>query len=149
MSRHREPFLFAERAMGHDVVEAQRTSVARLVDEVDPKELLRRPIEEIEAEIVFRLRLDMPVLQRDQTMSLPVAKIEIDVSRDPMRAFIPGRGPYNVKGSPIGIIRHRGEQHFDRDVAIQLRVVGAIHLAHAACAKRGEDLIGAKPRACR
>ena len=36
---------------------------------------------------------------------------------------------------PIGIARERVGQDFDRDVAIQLRVARAIHLAHAAGAE--------------
>ena len=103
MPQQRGSYLFAERATVHDVVEAQRRNVARFVDEVDPKELLARPIEEIEAEIVHRLRIDMPVLQRDKTVSLRVEEIEIDVSRDPMRMIVPRRGPYLVKGSLVRI----------------------------------------------
>jgi len=32
----------------------------------------------------------------------------------------------------LGVVRDRAQQHFDRDVAIQLRVARAIHGAHAA-----------------
>jgi hypothetical protein len=35
-------------------------------------------------------------------------------------------------------------QDLDRDVAIQLRVAGPIHLAHAACPERREDFVGAQ-----
>ena len=38
-------------------------------------------------------------------------------------------------------------QHLDRHVATESRVVRAIHLAHAARAERGDDLIGAEPSA--
>jgi hypothetical protein len=61
-------------------VESQRKRVAPEVDAVDPKELVRRPIEEIEAELVQRLRIDMPVLDREHTVSLPNEEIDIDVS---------------------------------------------------------------------
>ena len=35
-------------------------------------------------------------------------------------------------------------QHLDRDLASEPRVAGAIHLAHAAGAERGDDLVGAE-----
>ena len=44
----------------------------------------------------------------------------------------------------LGIIRHRRQQHFDGDVAIQLDVACAIDLAHAAFAERCDDLVGAE-----
>ena len=44
----------------------------------------------------------------------------------------------------IGIVGDGGQQHFDRDVAIQLRVARAIHLAHAADANRIEDFKNAE-----
>ncbi len=99
----RTSYLFAAGPTFHDVVEAQRKNVAPWVDEVDPKDLLTRALEEIEAELVHRLRIDMPVLDREHTVSLPPEEIDIDVSRDPMRAIIPGRGPYLVKGTLIRI----------------------------------------------
>jgi hypothetical protein len=52
-------------------------------------------------------------------------------------------------GDAIGIAAHRLGQDFDRDVALQLRIARAIHLAHAAGADRVEDLERAKPRARR
>ena len=36
----------------------------------------------------------------------------------------------------IGIVGDGRQQHFDRDVAIQLRIARAIHLAHPARAER-------------
>ena len=50
-------------------------------------------------------------------------------------------------GEPIGIVRERVGQDLDRDIAIELRVARAIHLAHAAFADRGGDLVGAEARA--
>ena len=35
-------------------------------------------------------------------------------------------------GEPIGVAREEIRQHFNRDVAIQFRIAGAIDLAHAA-----------------
>ena len=47
----------------------------------------------------------------------------------------------------IGIIGDGREQHFDRDVAIQLCIACAIHLPHATCAEGGEDLVRAEAAA--
>ena len=42
----------------------------------------------------------------------------------------------------IGIIRDRGQEDFNRDVAIQLRVARLVDLAHPACTEGGEDFVG-------
>ena len=47
-------------------------------------------------------------------------------------------------GEPLGILRHFGGQDFKRYVAAELRVGGAIHLAHSTGAKRRLDFIGAE-----
>ncbi len=47
----------------------------------------------------------------------------------------------------IGIIGHRRQQHLDRDVAIQLRVARAMHLAHTAYAQGREDVVRAESSA--
>ena len=44
----------------------------------------------------------------------------------------------------IGIVREGVGQDLDRDVAIQLRVARAIHLAHAAVADRRGDFVDAE-----
>src|SRR5262245_23825431 len=85
--RQRTAHLFAEGPTFHDVVESQRKRVVSEVDAVDPEELLRRPLEEIEVELVHRLRIDMPVLDRERTLFLPTEEIDIDVSGDPMRVL--------------------------------------------------------------
>ena len=43
-------------------------------------------------------------------------------------------------GEAIGIVGNGGKQDLDRNVAIQLRVAGAIDLTHPARTERGEDL---------
>ena len=48
---------------------------------------------------------------------------------------------------PIGIGGERRWQHFDRDIAIQLRIARAIHLAHAARTEGGEDFVRTETRA--
>jgi hypothetical protein len=42
---------------------------------------------------------------------------------------------------PLAIAGDVGGQHLERDVALQFRIRGAIHLAHAARAKRAHDLV--------
>ena len=46
----------------------------------------------------------------------------------------------------IGIVGDGGEQDFDRDVAIQLRVPRAIHFAHPAGADGSKNFVRADPR---
>ena len=50
-------------------------------------------------------------------------------------------------GQPVGIARERIRQHLERDVAIELRVAGAVDLAHAAGANGSDDLVRPKTRA--
>ena len=45
---------------------------------------------------------------------------------------------------PVGVARERVRQDFDRDVAIQLRIAGAIDLAHTPGPKGGKDFVRAK-----
>ncbi len=47
----------------------------------------------------------------------------------------------------LGILRHLGGQYFERYVAAEFRVGGAIDLAHAACAQRRLDFVRAEFRA--
>ena len=44
-------------------------------------------------------------------------------------------------GQPLGILRHLGGEHLEGDLAPELRVGGAVHLAHAAGAERGGDAV--------
>jgi hypothetical protein len=41
---------------------------------------------------------------------------------------------------PVGVARNGCAQHFDRDLALKLRIAGAIDVAHAASAQRAENL---------
>ena len=41
----------------------------------------------------------------------------------------------------VGVVGNGGQQHLDRDVAIQLRIAGPIHLPHATRAEGGEDFV--------
>ena len=50
-------------------------------------------------------------------------------------------------GEPLGISGERGRQHLDGNLALEVRVSGAIHLAHAAGAEQGDDLVGAEASA--
>ena len=50
-------------------------------------------------------------------------------------------------GQAFGVVCESFRQDFDRDVALELRVARAIHLAHATGANSAGDFIGAEPRA--
>ena len=60
--------------------------------------------------------------------------------RDDARFALEARERLRVVGETLG-------KNLDRDVALQPRVPGAIHLAHSAGAERREHLIGSEPRA--
>jgi DNA-binding TFAR19-related protein (PDSD5 family) len=47
-------------------------------------------------------------------------------------------------GEALRVLPQLRRQHLDRDLALELRVGGAIHLAHAARAQRAGDLVGAQ-----
>src|SRR5262245_65668785 len=49
----------------------------------------------------------------------------------------------------LGVAGDGGQEHLDRDVAVQLRIAHPIHFAHAASAEGGQDLVGAEARAGR
>jgi hypothetical protein len=96
-------YLFGETATISDVVEAQRRGLPAVVDNISPEEFRRKPIDELVDAVVERLRLDVPVLDRTAIVQLPTEEVDIDVTHDPMRAIIPGSGPYIVKGSEVRI----------------------------------------------
>jgi hypothetical protein len=50
-------------------------------------------------------------------------------------------------GEAIGIVGDGGPQDFDRDLAVQRRVTGLVHLAHSAHADPRRELIRADARA--
>jgi len=52
-------------------------------------------------------------------------------------------------GQAFGVPSHFGGQHLDRHVAAELRVGGAVHLAHPARADGGGDLVGSEARSRR
>ena len=49
----------------------------------------------------------------------------------------------------IGIVRKGLGKDFDRDIAIQLRVAGSVHLAHAASTEGRQDFVTTQACACR
>ena len=49
----------------------------------------------------------------------------------------------------FGVGGHVGRQHLERDVTSEAAVAGAVHLAHAARAERGDDLVFPEPRSGR
>ena len=65
------------------------------------------------------------------------------VDRDDVRVVQGGQdlGLTLEAGESLGSSRDRLREHLDRDVAIELGVAGAVHLAHPARAQRREDLV--------
>ncbi len=47
-------------------------------------------------------------------------------------------------GEALGILRQLCREDLDRDLAAELRVSGAVHLAHPSGAEGGDDLVGAE-----
>ena len=45
----------------------------------------------------------------------------------------------------LGIEREGVGKHLQRDVAAEIRIAGAVDLAHAACTEQGQHLVRAKP----
>ena len=74
-----------------------------------------------------------------------VAAVEV-VNRGNMRVVQPGqRFRFLPKPSPCCLVaKGAGRQHLEGDVAVEVRVAGAVDLAHAARAKLGGDLIVAQ-----
>ena len=68
------------------------------------------------------------------------------IHRDDAGVIEGGEGPGLLLEAreTLGIVRHGGRQHLDRDVASELGVGGPIHLAHAAFAKLLDDAIVAE-----
>ena len=52
-------------------------------------------------------------------------------------------------GEPLGIVGDTLREHFERHVASERGVAGAVDLPHASGAYRGDDLVGTEPRAGR
>jgi hypothetical protein len=97
-------YVFAEKANINDVIRHQKDQLRRVVDGLEPAELLRRPVDDVVGDVLEWLRLDVPVLDRNGIVQLPPEEVDIDVSHDPMRAIIPGHGPYVVKGTEVSIL---------------------------------------------
>lgn len=107
--RTRNPYLFAEDATIHDVVEHQRKGLLRALEELPGATILARPVDETVAEIVERFRIEVPVLDRTATIQLPNEEVDIDVSNDPGRDFRRS-GPHYVKGTALRIaVPFKGE----------------------------------------
>ena len=60
--------------------------------------------------------------------------------REHLRLALESRDAIGIGGEEFG-------QNLDRDVAVQPRIARPIHLAHAACAEGGNDLVRAESRA--
>jgi len=103
MRRRSGEWLFGEAATIHDVVHAQRESLDKALAAVTATELGTKSLDELSNEIVHRLRLEAPTLDRSQTTQLPVEEVDLDVSQDPMRGFIDRRRPFHIKATQLAI----------------------------------------------
>ena len=50
-------------------------------------------------------------------------------------------------GEAVRVLGHRGRQHFERHIAMEFVVVGAIHVAHPSRSEMGGHFVRAEPRA--
>jgi len=50
-------------------------------------------------------------------------------------------------GDPFWVVRERHGQDLQRDITTELRVLGSIHLAHAAAANEGDNFVSAESSA--
>ncbi len=96
-------YLFAAEATINDVVEHQRQSLKQKLDELGSETILARSIEDLATELVEAFRLEIPRLNRAETVQLPNEEIDIDVSQDPMRGIFDRNQPFYVKGTRIRI----------------------------------------------
>jgi hypothetical protein len=87
-------YLFAEQATIHDVVEQQKRNAQQALDELPAPSVRARLLDDLATEFVARFRLDVPILDRAAIAQLPNEEVEIDVSGDPMRAFLDRSQPF-------------------------------------------------------
>ena len=92
----------------------------------------RRSFDELENERFYAVRVFETVDARD---------VRVIQRREQFRFTLETRQALVVAGELFG-------KDFDRDVAIELRIAGAVHLPHAACADGRDDLIDAEFCSC-
>jgi hypothetical protein len=95
-------YLFADQATIHDVVENQRKTAKRILEELPRQTILARSVEDLTAEMVEQFRLHVPVIERTGIVQLPNEEVEIDVSHEPGR-YSRDRGPHFVKGTALRV----------------------------------------------
>lgn len=95
-------YLFAENATIHDVVEAQRRSAKKTLEDLPSRDILARPIDELVAELIEKFRLDVPVLDREHIVEFLPEEVDVDISHDPARVIMT-RGPHYVEGARLRI----------------------------------------------
>ena len=81
----------------------------------------------------------------------PDAVLILDrIERDDVRVVEAGDGARLVFESrqAFGVRGHVGRQHLERDVTTEAAIARPVHLAHAARAERGDDLVATESGAC-
>lgn len=96
-------FLFAEHATIHDVVNAQRQSTLKAVEQLSPEEILNDKLDDLLADLAERFRLGVPILKREAIVQLPVEEVDVNVAGDFRRPFLDPSRPYYIKGTAIRI----------------------------------------------
>jgi hypothetical protein len=82
-----QPYIFAEQATIHEVVRSRETQVEKALAELSNEKLRNRAVADLIPELVERLTLDVPVLNRTGIMELDSQEVDIDVSGAQNRAF--------------------------------------------------------------
>jgi hypothetical protein len=99
----RSSFLFAEQATIHDVVHAQRQGTLKAVEQLSPEAILTRNPDDLLADLVGRFRLNVPTLDRQAIVQLPIEEVDVNVAGDFRRPFLDSNRPHYIKGTAIRI----------------------------------------------
>jgi hypothetical protein len=87
----------------------------------------RRPIDEFHHQRVYAIRVFEPMDMRDVLMVERCEHLRFTCEA----------------GETLGIVREEVGQNFEGDVALELRVLGPIHLSHPASTEQGNDFVRA------
>ena len=91
-------------------------------------------------------RLPLDILHRDEEQAVGLGDF---IDRADVR-MVEGRGGPRFANEPrarVRVGRRLGGEQFERDVPAQLRIVGQVDFAHAACAEPRADLVATEPHA--
>lgn len=98
----RQAYIFTDQTTIHDVVHSREVQARKVLAAIPGETIRNRSIEDLTSELVERLRLDVPVLDRGGVRELDSQEVDIDVSGAQNRAFFEP-GPHYVKGTLVRI----------------------------------------------